>query len=65
MARVRRASIATVKRPDFIIRHMNVVYNDRMSEICNTAGLAIGNHTNITMIKVDSKCLYVTSLNCF
>src|SRR5262249_47179802 len=49
----------TTKRADYIVRQMGLYDNDQVLDILSSLGITVGNHTNITMLKVDSHCLFV------
>jgi hypothetical protein len=51
--------MAIVKRPDFIVRHMNFYDNENVLDVCSSVGITVGNNTNITMLKIDSHCIFI------
>ena len=51
--------MSLMKRPDYMVRHMNFVDNDPVLDILQSLGITVGNHTNLTMLKVDPHCLFV------
>jgi hypothetical protein len=51
--------MAIVKRPDFKVRHMNLYDNENVLEVCSSVGITVGNNTNITMLKIDNRCIFI------
>ena len=48
-----------LKRPDYTVRPMNFIDNDQVLDILQSMGITVGNHTNLTMLKVDPNCILV------